>query len=117
MGHARALLALAGAEEQITVAEEIVRKRLSVRQVEEFVQSLNAATEPPTTKGAKRPAAEPKGRPVWLDEIEADVAAALGTSVSIQYGRKRSRIAIECVGREEFERVYQLLKSLAPEEG
>ena len=47
MGHARALLGLAGAKEQRTVAAEIVKKRLNVRQVEALVNSLNEATEPP----------------------------------------------------------------------
>lgn len=113
MGHARALLGLAGAEEQITVAEEILRKRLSVRQVEEFIQSLNAATEPPTPASVAEKAKKvPKGRPVWLNEIEDQLVEALHTSVSVKYGRKRSKITIECLGREEFERVYELLKGL-----
>lgn len=110
MGHARALLGLAGAEEQVTVAEEIIRKRLSVRQVEEFIQVLNAATEPPTAASVAKKA--PKGRPVWVNEIEEHLVEALNTSVSVKYGRKRSKITIECLGREEFERVYELLKGL-----
>lgn len=110
MGHARALLGLAGAEEQVTVAEEIIRKRLSVRQVEEFIQVLNAATEPPTAASVAKKA--PKGRPVWVNEIEENLVGALNTSVSVKYGRKRSKITIECLGREEFERVYELLKGL-----
>ena len=52
-----------------------------------------------------------KGRPVWLNEIEDHLAEALQTPVSVKYGRKRSKITIDCQGREEFERVYELLKS------
>lgn len=116
MGHARALLGLAGAEEQVVVAEEIVRKRLSVRQVEEFIQSLNAATQPPNAASVAAQAKKvPKGRPVWLNEIEEHLVEALNTSVSVKYGRKRSKITIECLGREEFERVYELLKGLGVE--
>jgi len=114
MGHARALLGLAGEEEQVAVAEEIVRKRLSVRQVEEFIQSLNSATEPPSAAAVAEKAKKvPKGRPVWLNEIEDHLVEALHTPVSVKYGRKRSKITIECQGREEFERVYELLKGLA----
>lgn len=113
MGHARALLGLAGAEEQKTLAEEIVRKRMSVRRVEAFVQSLNDATKPPAEGVAKKKAG---GRPLWLNEIEENLAEALGTPVSVRFGTKRSQITIECIGREEFERVYELLKSVAGEE-
>lgn len=107
MGQARALLGLAGGEEQKAVAEEIVRKRLSVRQVEALIQSLNAATDPDAKKRGR--IGDKPGRPVWVHEIEENLVGALGTPVSIQYGAKRSRITIECLGREEFERVYELL--------
>ena len=119
MGHARALLALAGAEEQEALAEEILRKKLSVRQVEAYIQALDAATEPPgegeKKKGGKTPI--PRGRPVWLNEIEETLVEALGASVVVNYGKKRSRITIECVGREEFERVYELLKTAEQNRG
>ncbi len=109
MGHARALLALATAEEQQTLAEEIQRKKLSVRQVESLIQALNDATAP----GKAKPSTQTRpGRPVWVNEIEESLVEAMGTPVSVYYGRKRSKITIECMGREEFERVYDLLKTL-----
>jgi ParB family chromosome partitioning protein len=110
MGHARALLALATPEEIGVVATKIAKDRLSVRQVEELVQSLTTATK------AATPASAPKGRPVWVSEIEETLTEALGVPVRVHYGRKRSRITLECGGRDQFERVYELLKSLAPEE-
>ena len=33
--------------------------------------------------------------------------------MKIRYGRKRSKITIETLGRDEFERVYELLKGVA----
>ena len=113
MGHARALLGLAGAEEQETLAAEIIKTRMSVREVEALIQGLNAATEPPKGKSPGKPRpSEGKGRPVWLNEIEDTLCETLATSVKVQYGRKRSKITIECLGRDEFERVYELLKGL-----
>ncbi len=115
MGHARALLGLLDAEEQKKVAREVVRKRLSVRDIEELVKAVNAATE----AGSKRPMKGKRGRPVWLNEIEENLVQALGTPVHVRYGAKRSRITIECSGRPEFERVYELLRGLGdgePEE-
>ena len=110
MGHARALLALATREEIQVVASKIARDRLSVRQVEELVKSLTTAANPAA------PAPTPKGRPVWVHEIEETLSEAIGVPVRVHYGRKRSRITLECGGREQFERTYEKLKGLAQEE-
>ena len=107
MGHARALLALLDEEEQKKVATEVVKKKLSVRDLEDLVKTLNAATEVGTKKA---PLKGKRGRPIWLNEIEENLVEALGTAVRVQYGKKRSRITIECIGRPEFERVYELLR-------
>lgn len=106
MGHARALLPLSP-EAQRALAEQIVRDRLSVREVESRVQALKETAPKAATKKASAGA-----RPVWLNEIEETIAEALGTKVHVRYGRKRSLITIECAGREEFERVYEKLKGL-----
>jgi len=114
MGHARALLALPGADEQQLLAEEVVRHRLSVRQVEEMIQEL-AAREPAAAGGTKKRKKTAAGkRPAWLVELEENLTTALGTSVRVRYTDKRSKIEIECRGREEFERVYERL--VAPNE-
>ncbi len=109
MGHARALLGLSGADERSAIAEEVVRQRMSVRQVEALVQEMAEAAKP-SQKGKRKPK---KGeRPVWLNEIEDNLVEALGTPVTVRYGNRRSTITIECKGREEFERVYERLKDL-----
>jgi ParB family chromosome partitioning protein len=104
MGHARALLALSDAEAMLTLADEAIRRSLSVRMLEARVKEIQDALV------AKKPAASRRGRPVWLNELEESLVEALGTPVSIRYGRKRSQIVIECTGREEFERLFQRLK-------
>lgn len=104
MGHARSLLALADPEAMVVAADEAIRTALSVRALEAKVkQALEAS------KGV---AGSPRNRtrPVWLNELEESLVDALGTTVSIRYGRKRSQIVIDCAGREEFERIFQRLK-------
>lgn len=110
MGHARALLALPDAETRVKVAEDAIRRGLSVRQVEELVREVTAppAGKPQAAGGEKNR----KGRPVWLNELEETLVETLGTPVSIRYGKKRSQIVIECAGREQFERLYERLKNL-----
>lgn len=109
MGQARALLGLPGEAERKAAAEKVIRERLTVRQVEALVQSLKATTPRATEQPASgKPAKE---KPLWLREIEDNLADVLSAQVSVRYGRKRSRITIECAGREHFERVYEALKA------
>ena len=116
MGQARALLGLPGAVEQKAAAEKAIRDRLSVRQVEALVQELKAGTpraEAPPGEGSDssgEPTRKPSAPPIWLREIEDNLREALQAEVSVRYGRKRSRIPIECSGREQFERLYERLR-------
>ena len=113
MGHARALLGLPTAEYQSKVAEEAIRRNLSVRDVEGMVKQLALGAAPSLEEAATAvEAGKKKSRPVWLNELEETLVETLGTPVSIRYGRKRSKIVIECTGREEFDRIYAKLKAL-----
>lgn len=105
MGHARALLALPDAGAMVATGDEAIKQGWSVRELERHVQDLLTATAGKPTKGRSS-----RSRPVWLNELEESLVDALGTPVSIRYGRRRSQIIIDCAGREEFERVYQRLK-------
>ncbi|MFA9440931.1 ParB/RepB/Spo0J family partition protein [Uliginosibacterium sp. sgz301328] len=79
MGHARALLALAGAD-QILVANQIVAKRLSVREAEKLVNSL---LKPKDEKSFKRHEAS---RDVL--RLEEELADRLGATVKIKANKK-----------------------------
>lgn len=107
MGHARALLALPDADTQTRSADECIKQAWSVRALEANIKGALEASKGQAS-GDKPPG---KARPVWLNELEESLVEALGTPVSIRYGRKRSQIIIECAGREEFERVFQRLKN------
>ena len=108
MGHARSLLALPDAEVMSTVAAECIKGSWSVRVTEAKVKE---ALEQSKGGEVKESSGKGKARPVWLNELEESLVEALGTPVSIRYGRKRSQIVIDCAGREEFERVFQRLKN------
>lgn len=73
MGHARALLALAGAK-QITAAEEISLKGLSVREAEQLVKRLTGETAKP-----KKVVAKDKD----VESLQEELADLLGADVKI----------------------------------
>ena len=77
MGHARALLGLASAQ-QITAAEQIVQKSLSVREAEQLVKRLSEET-PRTVKSAE------KDKDVL--RLQEDLAEKIGADVQIDAAR------------------------------
>ena len=85
MGHARALLPLAGAQ-QILSANEIVGKKLSVREAEKLVaRAANHAGRPSTPARAK------SDKPRDLLRIEQQLSDALTATVEIRVKRRTSR--------------------------
>jgi ParB family chromosome partitioning protein len=82
MGHARALLAVDAAT-QITLANQIVAKRLSVREAEKLV--VRASTG---QAGASKPRAKDKSRDIA--RLEEELSDKLATQVSIKLGAKNS---------------------------
>ncbi len=98
-GHARALLALPTAEDQIELAQKAVQQGLSVRQVERLVQKQ---TQPPEEKGNEKPRQDPNVRAA-AEEMER----VLGTRVRIvEKSSQRGRIEIEYYSQEELDRIY-----------
>lgn len=93
MGHARALLPLAGAE-QVQLAQLIVHKGLSVREAERLVQQrLN----PP----AKAPAPQPDRD---LLRLEEELSDSLGAAVNIRANKKGAgKVTIEFGDLDQLE--------------
>jgi len=101
-GHARALLSLSSAVDQLAVLNEIKAHDLNVRQTEELIRRLNS---PKTTeKKAQR-----DQRWQGAKEYESRLREALGTKVALMRSRKGGRIIIEFYSEEEFEALYEKL--------
>ncbi|MGN0969439.1 MAG: ParB/RepB/Spo0J family partition protein [Evtepia sp.] len=105
-GHGRALLSLPTPEGQIALAEEIMAKKLSVRQTEERVRHL-LQPEP-----APAPEKKPSQR-IYYQEAERQLTAGLGRKVTITPGRKKGKIALEYYDQEDLEALMRALETLA----
>ena len=97
-GHARALLALERAEDQLALARETARRGLSVREVESRVARLR-------TPRASRAA----GRDANTRAAEERLRAALGTRVAIRRRGKGGVLHIEFTSEAELQRLFELL--------
>lgn len=100
MGHARALLALDGAQ-QIVVGNKIVAEQLSVRQAEKLVQyTLN----PPKPKLDAEPDRD-------ILRLQEELAQQIGTSVEIKAGKKGAgRLVLEYVSLDHLDELISKLK-------
>lgn len=91
MGHARALLSLEAAQ-QILAANEVIAKRLSVREAEKLVSRALRENDGEAVRAARAKTA-PSGDTLRLERALADL---LGTKVSVKMGaRNKGQLVID----------------------
>ncbi len=93
MGHARALLNLP-LEQQLALRNEIIKKRLSVREVERRSQQLKKTAKPK------------KEEPIYLD-LEERLTEALETKVKISPKKRGGVIQINFYSEEDLKRIVE----------
>jgi ParB family chromosome partitioning protein len=105
MGHARALLALAGEQSQRQVAREVKARGLSVRETEALVKrELEGATRESRQARPGAAAAD-----VHTRAAEDRLKLQLGTRVRIKRKGKGGRIEIDFTSEDELIRIYEAL--------
>lgn len=102
-GHGRALLSITNQEKQYKTALMIVEKKLSVRETERLVKGLNKTKK---IKKNKKNNDDP-----IIRGIEDDLRRILGTKVTINKGRKKSKIEIEYYNDEDLDRILEVLNN------
>ena len=100
MGHARALLALTIASEQLKLRDEILTHEWSVRATEDTVRSATAG-RPPRPKQRRRSAE--------MTALEEALQRALMTRVKIVGSDRQGRIEVAYADADELERLAGLL--------
>jgi len=98
-GHARALLALSSADDQMRLAERVMAHGLSVRELESLVTPRDRAEKKKDPKPA--PKVDPNLRAAVL-ELER----ALGTRVKVVGSERRGKIEISYFSSEDLGRIY-----------
>ena len=115
-GHARALLPLGDAHEQIAFCERICREELSVRDVEQQVAEKISAEdlEAPVIAG-RIGSPRKRTRSEQIASLEQELRSTLGTKVEIRTAAKgRGKIVIHFADHDEFERLREQLANSAP---
>ena len=101
-GHARTLLGLDNADQQIALCQQIIAQGLSVRRTEALVKALKEGI----TEKKSTPPKDPN-----LLFLEEDLQRYFGTAVNINRRGSRGKIEIEFYSNDDLERVLELLRS------
>ena len=102
-GHARALLGIEDAEEQVHLAHKIFDEKMSVREVEKFVQKM---------QGKKKEKKVVENNFVY-QEIENKMKEVLGTKVMIRHQKNnKGKIEIEYYSNEDLDRILEMIESI-----
>ena len=103
-GHARALLPLEDKSLQLTAAQQVVDRGLSVRQTETLVAALLKQRKPKKDK--------PADEIDYAAQVCQTLGQRLGRRISIVDGRKKGRIVLEYYGADDREALIQALMTL-----
>lgn len=101
--HGRTLAGIEDDDAKEKLCAKILQEGLSVRETEQLVGSL---TKPQKKKAVKKMKNPNEAR------VEEELKEILGTRVHIQQNGKKGKIEIEFFGKEELERLIELLKTL-----
>ena len=99
-GHARALLSLEDQKQMESLCEEIIDKKLSVRETEKKVKLLK---NPP-----KEDKANPEKNP-YITEVEDGLKQKFATKVKISGKKDKGKIELEFYSTEDLNRILDLL--------
>jgi ParB family chromosome partitioning protein len=106
VGHGKVILSLSRKEEQIKVADRVIRDHLTVRETEKLVQSLLQTN--PTSKGKSKTANASPSNADWKD-LEQRLQRKFVTKVRLVGNGKTGRIEIDYFTPDDLDRVLQLL--------
>ena len=106
VGHAKVLLALKSPDEQLLIAENILRHQYTVRATEKMV------TNHFTKQGVARPTRSSHGAPAMapaLQNLQNRLQQHLATHVALHHSEKRGRMEIEYYGTEDLQRIIDVI--------
>jgi ParB family chromosome partitioning protein len=99
MGHARAI---AGAEDATGLAQEVIRRGLSVREAESLARGGAA-------RRVRQPPIEYKGSDADVEMLERQLSDQLGLHVAIQHGPKGGSVSVSYLTLDQLDMLCQRL--------
>ncbi len=105
VGHAKAILGIKVKREQREIAEQVMRRRLTVRATEKLVQNLQSDETEKTSRGKTN---DPETE-AMVRSLTSRLRQHFTTHVSVSHTPKKGRIELEYYGNDDLERLLELL--------
>lgn len=106
VGHARALLNVANERQQADLCDEIITRKLSVREIEGLVKHITKSVNSPQPTEKKEEARVDPNVRAAIEELER----VLGTRVHLLQGAKGAgRLMIEYYSQDDLDRIYSAI--------
>jgi ParB family chromosome partitioning protein len=114
VGHAKVLLSVKAKEEQLALAEELLKKKLTVRALETLVSehlSRNGLAKSGKAKGSSRSGAESRsvGQAAATHELSTRLTQHLSTRVHLSPKGDGGRIEIEYTSLDQLDRILRIM--------
>ncbi len=104
MGHARALLAISNATQQLDAARQVVKKSLSVRETEKLIRRI-------LDGGSSRPARKTPAQNADIRRLEIEVSEKLGAKVKVDHtANGAGQIIIKYNSLDELDGILKHIK-------
>jgi len=105
VGHAKVLLGLKALDEQLAIAETILRRSATVRDAERIVARQLGTAKP----RRRRRSSEPSLNNAGVAHLQDQLQEHLGTRVLLHHGEKQGRMEIEYYGADDLQRIIQIM--------
>ena len=104
MGHARALLAISNANQQLEAAQKIVKQGLSVRATEKFIKQMLEG-------GGSKPGKKSPAQNADIRRLEIEISEKLGAKVSVDHTSKGAgKLVINYNSLDELDGILKHIK-------
>ena len=108
VGHAKVLLSLKSHEEQALIADEIIRRALTVRAAEQLIVRHFASNGVPKPTRGQNSSSPPAVAPAVL-HVQNRLQRHFATHVAVHHAEKRGRIEIDYYGNDDLQRILEML--------
>jgi ParB family chromosome partitioning protein len=103
VGHAKAILGIKDHESQRLIADQILKKALTVRAAEKLVKDFANPKKPSANKSTSREAE------AVIKQIQSSLRERFATEVKINHTPKKGKIELTYYGNDDLQRVLDLL--------